>query len=393
MKILHICVTGPYTDGFNYQENMLTKYQAKAGHDVYVIASEWEWGKNGKVQSHIGDSEYLNADGVSIIRLPIKKNKDVFYRYKRFIGMYEAIEKVKPEIIFVHNLQFFDISKIVKYAKKHSVKIYADNHADFSNSARSKAAVLFYKIVWRHMAQMIEPYTTKFYGVLPARVDFLKSIYGLPEEKCELLVMGADDEEVERASAPENQLTVRNKLGISKDDFLIVTGGKIDEWKTQTLLLMEAVHNIDRNDIKLLIFGPVSDAIKDRFNKAFDKNKMNYICWANTQQSYDYFAIADLVVFPGRHSVYWEQAAGQGKPMLCKYWEGTTHVDIGGNVEFLKGNSSIEIKKHILALIENTEKFEMMKKEAEKQQHEKFLYKNISLISIEQEGNECFSWK
>lgn len=48
MKILHICVTGPYTDGFNYQENMLTKYQAKAGHDVYVIASEWEWGKNGE---------------------------------------------------------------------------------------------------------------------------------------------------------------------------------------------------------------------------------------------------------------------------------------------------------------------------------------------------------
>lgn len=54
----------------------------------------------------------------------------------------------------------------------------------------------------------------------------------------------------------ENQLTVRNKLGISKDDFLIVTGGKIDEWKTQTLLLMEAVHNIDRNDIKRLFLAP-----------------------------------------------------------------------------------------------------------------------------------------
>lgn len=159
------------------------------------------------------------------------------------------------------------------------------------------------------------------------------------------------------------------------------------------MLLMEAVHNIERNNIKLLIFGPVSDLIKDRFNKAFDKNKMKYISWANTQQPYDYFAIADLVVFLGRHSVYWEQAAGQGKPVLCKYWEGTTHVDIGGNVEFLKENNSIEIKEHILALIENTEKIEMMKKEAEKQQHEKFLYKNISLISIEQEGNECFSWK
>lgn len=165
----------------------------------------------------------------------------MFYRYKRFLSFYEAIEKIAPEVIFVHNLQFFDIDKIVKYAKTHPVKIFADNHADFSNSARSRLAVVFYKIVWRYMAQMIEPYTTKFYGVLPARVDFLKDIYKLPTEKCELLVMGADDEEVERAATIENQKGVRNDLGISKDDFLIVTGGKIDEWKTQTLLLMDAV--------------------------------------------------------------------------------------------------------------------------------------------------------
>lgn len=75
MKTLHICVTGPYADGFNYHENILTKYQAKEGHNVYIIASEWEWGKDGKVQRYIGDSEYLNEDGVSVIRLPIKKEQ------------------------------------------------------------------------------------------------------------------------------------------------------------------------------------------------------------------------------------------------------------------------------------------------------------------------------
>ena len=57
MRILHICVTGPYTDGFNYQENMLTKYQAKAGHEVHLIASQWEWSKGGKIEKHIGDKE------------------------------------------------------------------------------------------------------------------------------------------------------------------------------------------------------------------------------------------------------------------------------------------------------------------------------------------------
>ena len=117
MKILHICVTGPYTDGFNYQENMLTKYQVKAGHEVHLISSQWKQSRGGKIEKYIGDNVYVNADGVYIKRLPIKGDKDVFYRYKRFLSLYEAIEEIAPEVIFVHNLQFFDIDKIVKYGR------------------------------------------------------------------------------------------------------------------------------------------------------------------------------------------------------------------------------------------------------------------------------------
>lgn len=382
MKILHICVTGPYTDGFNYQENMLTKYQVKAGHEVHLISSQWKWSRGGKIEKHTGDNAYVNADGVYVKRLPIKGNKDVFYRYKRFLSFYEAIEEIAPEVIFVHNLQFFDIDKIVKYAKTHPVKIFADNHADFSNSARSKLAVAFYKIVWRYMAQMIEPYTTKFYGVLPARVDFLKDVYKLPAEKCELLVMGADDEEVERAGTIVNQERVRNDLGISKDDILIVTGGKIDEWKTQTLMLMKAVKAINNEKLKLLVFGPVSESIKAKFDEVFDCQKMRYVSWANTEQSYDYFAVADLVVFPGRHSVYWEQAVGQGKPIVCKYWEGTTHVDVGGNVRFLKEDSEEEIEKLILELLNENDEYKAMCNAASEKAKMKFSYAKISDESI-----------
>ena len=262
------------------------------------------------------------------------------------------------------------------------MKIFADNHADFSNSARSRLAVVFYKIVWRYMVQMIEPYTTKFYGVLPARVNFLKDIYKLPTEKCELFVMGADDEEVERAATIENQKGVRNDLGISKDDFLIVTGGKIDEWKTQTLLLMDAVKKIDNDKVKLLIFGPVSEGIKAKFDESFDKQKMRYVSWANTDQSYDYFAIADLVFFPGRHSVYWEQAAGQGKPMIYKYWEGTTHIEVGGNVRFLKKDAEEEIEKLILELLNKNNEYKVMYSVASEKAKMKFSYEKISDESI-----------
>lgn len=383
MKILHICVTGPYTDDFNYQENMLAKYQVNAGNDVYIIASQWKWGKGGKIQKHNGKFEYKNKDAVSVIRLPILGRKDVLYRYKRFIGFYDAIVKVQPDIIFVHNVQFFDVRKIAKYAKKHRVKIYVDNHADFSNSARSKMAVLFYKLIWRHMAKIIEPYTTKFYGVLPARVDFLKDIYKLPRDKCELLVMGADDAEVERAGMLENLLKIRGRLKIDENDFLIVTGGKIDAWKTQTLLLMEAINNINKSNVKLLIFGPISDEIKVKFDEVFRPDKMRYVSWADASQSYDYFAIADLVVFPGRHSIYWEQVAGQGKPMLCKYWEGTTHVDIGGNVRFLKEDSVEEIQENISELVENPDLYGEMLRKAKNEGRHRFSYREIAKRSIE----------
>lgn len=40
--------------------------------------------------------------------------------------------------------------------------------------------------------------------------------------------MGADDELVQKAAAPETRARIRSKYGIADDDFLIMTGGKID---------------------------------------------------------------------------------------------------------------------------------------------------------------------
>ena len=47
--------------------------------------------------------------------------------------------------------------------------------------------------------------------------------------------------------------------------------------------------------------------------------------------------------FPGRHSVYWEQAVGMARPLIVKRWEGTAHVDVCGNVHFLDEESDIAI--------------------------------------------------
>ena len=64
------------------------------------------------------------------------------------------------------------------------------------------------------MAQVINPYVTTFYGVLPARVDFLKDVYGLPKNKVEILVMGADDKQVERVEKERIREKIRGQYKV-----------------------------------------------------------------------------------------------------------------------------------------------------------------------------------
>lgn len=385
MKIVHVCLSMGYTEGLNYQENIIIKYQARDGHDVSLITTDhcFTEGVWGPCQT---ESDYINPDGVHIIRLPFAFS--VPYNINRQVGIFkgfkDTLEKLKPDTIFVHNIQFQDIRKVAAYKRRHpEVKVYVDNHSDFSNSARNWfSRNTLYRFWWKPCAKAIEPYVEKFWGVMPSRVNFLQNVYGIAPEKTDILVMGADDESVEHAADPEIRRSVRERFDISQEDFLIVTGGKIDAFKTQTLLLMEAVQKIARDNLKLLIFGSVEEELKDRFLSMCDGKQIQYIGWAKGDQSYEYFASSDLVVFPGRHSVYWEQVTAQGIPMLCKYWDGTTHIDIGGNVEFIKEDSESEIQGKLLQILDETGKYREMKKAAKSDLRHEFSYKVIARKSV-----------
>lgn len=381
MKVVHICLSMGYTEGLNYQENVMIKYQAKDGHNVTLITTdhcfhEGEWGV---CQT---ESDYINPDGVRIIRLPFAL--PLPYRINKqigiFKGFYPLLEQLQPDVIFVHNLQFQDIRKVAKYKRHHpQVKVNADNHSDFSNSARTwLSRNTLYRFWWKPCAKAVEADIDMFFGVMPSRVDFLQNVYGIAKAKTSLLFMGADDECAERAANPAVKQQIRKQYGIREDDFLIMTGGKIDSFKTQTLLLMEAVRQIGNPRLRLLIFGSVENELKESFDALCDGSQIQYMGWAKGEQPYEYFASADLVVFPGRHSVYWEQVVAQGIPMLCKYWNGTTHVDIGGNVRFLKEDSVEAIRQELQMLLEHPDEYERMKQAAKSERRYEFSYQQIA---------------
>ena len=379
MKILHLMLGCFYIDNYSYQENYLPKYHKMQGNDVEIVASLVSFDENGKPILLPKAGKYVNEYGIPVTRIKYKKGR-FSRRLRYYIGLKEELERIVPDLIFIHGVQFMDIGIVAKYCKAHkNVMVYADNHSDFSNSAKNWVSkYILHRIFWKGCAHKINPYVKKFYGVLPARVDFLKNVYKLPENKIELLIMGADDESVERALKPEISERLRDKYGIVKDDFVIMTGGKIDNNKPQTLILMEAVNQLSDNNIKLLVFGTVTQELKGKFEDLLSE-KVKYIGWKKSEDIYNEYAVADLVAFPGLHSVLWEQAVGMGKPCVFRKIDGFNHVDLNGNCIYFEEDTAEDYGRVIKSAMRD---IEQLKKVAQNKGLNMFSYNKIAERSI-----------
>lgn len=381
MKIVNIAEH--YYEGYSYQDNYLPKYHKKIADEVTVISSKWIRNDKGEIEYRDEKCKLLD-DGVKLIRLDYERRDKKQTRLGKLKDIYKVLEFESPDIIFLHGIQTRMVIDIIKYQKKHlNVKIYADNHADYSNSATNFISKYFlHGILWKHYVKKLEPYTEKIWGVLPARVDILSERYNLNKNKCDLLVMGADDELINEAKKTNARKYIREKYNIKENEFLIVTGGKIDLAKTQVLDLMKVIKNKYTDSVKLIVFGSVVPDLKTKFEKLVGDNVI-YIGWKKSDDLYKYIESADLAIYPGRHSVLWEQTVAQGIPMVVKYWKGTKHIDIGGNVRFILQNNEENIDKILDEIIRNDDFYREMKNAAKNEKKDMFLYSEISKRSIE----------
>src|SRR5690606_8172202 len=103
-----------------------------------------------------------------------------------------------------------------------------------------------------------------------------------------------------------------------------------------------------------------------------------YLGWADQNTVYKILISANLGVFPGTHSVLWEQACGVGLPCIFKHWEGITHVDLGGNCIFVDVPSPKNLAELIRNIVESTSNFDRMKKIAVERGIPHFTYSNIA---------------
>ena len=345
-----------------------------------VIASFESYDETGRACLLTEEKTYFSDDGIKIIRLGYnKKFKRLAIKLKKYHGVYSLLYDEQPDIIFTHGLQFWDLTEVIRYKKKHmDVMIFADNHADYINSAHGFLSKNFlHKTLWRYKIQRAIPYIDKFFGVTPLRCDFLNDMYGIPLDKIELLPLGVDDDNIPQDRIIVRQ-SIREKLNLPEDAFVFFTGGKIDS-KKNTDKLLQALEKLHNNRVYLIICGVITPEMEQIIIPMITDN-VRYLGWCGTEVVMNCMLASDAACFPGTHSTLWEQVVGVGLPAIFKRWKNMEHINVNGNSIIIDGDNFEELYASVEKII--TLDYYASIKSLAMEASNMFLYSDISKKAI-----------
>lgn len=380
MRILHFCMNAPFTEHYSYQDNLLTEYQHKLGHDVRIITTTKTRGADGKIiQTETGYKMLDN--GVELVRLQLPgKVGRLFGKYR---GLRNQLVDYKPDFVFIHGLCSFVPDDVIWYKKSHnlSLHIVADNHQDEGTTKvddfLTARVMSIQKCKWKKWIEEID----KVYGTTSWRVTFAKKYYGIPDHKLDTLIMGIDSDRILNDRSVWRK-SIRDELEISQDKFVFITGGKLDKNK-RIIETIKAFSKLKSSRCVFLIFGAVNDDVKDEFYHLLNlDNRIKHIGYIKSEDIWKYFYASDFGLFPGRHSVLWEEAIGCGLPCLFHRYEEMDHTEVCGNCVCLSNPTTEMIYEESQKIISDKNIYQMMKKQAELAAPV-FSYHNIAKKSLE----------
>lgn len=333
MNILHVQLSGHYTENMTYQENMLTGQNARDGHNITIITNDivWSEGKLIKVTDK-SQFDYANSDGVHVIRLPYCHIVSEFIsnKVRKFNGVYSLLEQLKPDVILFHGPQTVELLTVTRYKKKHpNIKLYVDSHADYYTTATNWLSLnILHRIFYKAIIQKCRPFIDKFLYISLECGGFLKKVYDIPEEEMEFYSLGGvvwNDQQL-----LEKRNKVLNKYDMPKDSVVFVQAGKMDKAKRLEDTLWAFSQVKDRN-FRFLIAGSMSADV-ERATKEYLENdeRIIYLGWVSGDVLQEYLAACDVYLQPGKVSAIAQSAICLKCAVLLRNLE-TYRVLVDGN--------------------------------------------------------------
>lgn len=354
MKIVHISKN--YIEGWGYQENLLSLYQKRAGHDVVVISDN-------EHLKYIQDQELADrivkqgteyeCDGIRIYKIKTYLNTSSTSFFCR--GLYKILEREQPDMIFHHNVNCSTLPVAARYKRHHpQVRLYADNHADWINESKNKLwHKFFYDTLIPRTVKRLGDSVNSYIGVSPLRCQYLNNVYRVPESKVRFLPIGCDTAGAEQVV--ESREILRKHYQIKDDAFVVVSGGKLDRSKG-TLALIDACENMKakQDSLHLVLFGKIDEGVKQA---ASGKEWITMEGWCDRVKTLSLLKMADVACWPWLHTTLIEDSVASGIPLVVKMSDNVSHFAKEQAGVFLEKGDIEELMKALMEVKVNAEQY------------------------------------
>jgi glycosyltransferase involved in cell wall biosynthesis len=319
MKILMLCEF--YDPALQFQENHLTKYLTKHGHEVMVLTSLFESVfdyYSGKVYPK-GAPVQMTDNGAVIWRLPYKFN--LLNKIRPLRNVTAHLNDFAPDLIYIHDI-IPNTSEISRYCRQNKhVKVIMDTHMDYTNSGKNSLSLkILHGVIRKWYLNKIRPQLSKIYPTHPPGARFMHEVYGIKDSEMEILPLGPDGDLIIQVRAEQDRSSARAELGFCDDDIVLVTGGKITPRKRLELLL-QAMQAPELSTLKLVVIGQF-DASDDEYKNQIMQfadilgDRVKFAGWQDARGGYHHMLLSDIAIFPASQSVMWQQAIGCGLPLI-----------------------------------------------------------------------------
>ncbi|MCG8295049.1 MULTISPECIES: glycosyltransferase family 4 protein [Pseudomonas] len=330
MKILHLCLSCFYIDGYRYQENELVREHVAAGHDVLVVASTETYVDNLSL-GYINPGEYVGTDGATVIRLPYAGPFPFFVKKKLRIhtALASLLEKFAPDVMVFHGLCGWELHTVARYKRANPhVRLYVDSHEDANNSAVGALSKLLHRYYYRPIIRRALPWIDKVLCISLETIEFCRNQYGIPVQEMEFFPLGghiASDEEY-----GANRSEARAALGLSAQNIVFLQSGKFDA-KKKLVESLTAFASTRNEDFRFFIVGKVHDSVANEVAalSAADP-RVQALGWKTADELYRLLCAADVYVQPGSQSATMQMSLCARRPVIV--------ADVPSHEPFVKGN-------------------------------------------------------
>lgn len=343
MRILHLALANFYVENFDYQENELSKQNKIDGHEVEIIAST-EVRTPGSGYDYVKPCEFINNDGIKVIRIPYRYVLTNFItrKIRAYKGLYFRIEQFKPDVILFHGLFAHDLMVVARYKRNNPrVKFLCDCHAAFYNTNNSFfAKYVLHKGFYKFFLSKSYKYIDRIFYITTGCKSLLNKLYGLNDEKLSFLPLGGFIRP-NREYMSDREM-VRKKMSLDDSNIVLMHSGKLNSAK-RSMELLHAFTKISNENLRLIIVGQFTPDVERKALELINIDKrILFLGWRSGGELIKFLCASDVYIQPGNQSNTMQNAICNRCAVAL--YPHNSHVSLLGDAFFPISNESDIVK-------------------------------------------------